>query len=159
MGEMRMGDLARSTGMSEPNASIQLRALNARGLIKATRRALYVYYSAEPNAEVEYAVALLAVLRESYECMDPFSFIIRQATAYTHPRRIHIVATLEKGCMKSGQLSSETGISQQALGRHIAKLRARGIVERIDGRYGLMPQEHPLGAFLLAAASGKSIVD
>ncbi len=153
-GEMSMGRLAQSVGLSDPSASVHLRALNSRGLIKAERRNLYVFYSAEANAEVEYAAELLEALRECHASAISYSQVMRFATAFTHPRRIDIVRALAKGEMQEIALSQKTQISPQSLYRHVKKLLDRGFVTKVGDVVGLKAQDTPMGKVLLDAALG-----
>jgi len=130
-----VADLACLTGISEQNASNQLRALNARGLITPRRIGLQVFYHPEPNTEVEHAQTLLLALRDCCEKNMPFATIIRQATAFTHARRILIIKALTDGPASFGDLYEKTGIPSPSLAHHLKKLEARRFVRRGCGKY------------------------
>lgn len=151
-GESSMGQLAKSVGMGEPSASMHLRALNSRGLIKAERRKLYVFYSVEANTEVEHASDLLEALRICHANGASYSQVVRNTTAFTHPRRISIVRVLSAGGMSTADLSMKTQISPQSLSRHLKKLVLREFVEKKGDLVCLKKQSHPLSKALLRAA-------
>lgn len=128
-------DLACLTGMSEQNASNQLRALNARGLITPRRIGLRVLYCPEPNTGVEHTQTLLNALRDCCEQNMPFTAIIRQATAFTHERRILIIKALADGPASFADLHEQTNIPSPSLSHHLRKLEARHFVRRKCGKY------------------------
>lgn len=130
-----VADLACLTGISEQNASNQLRALNARGLITPRRLGLRVLYCPEPNTEVEHAQTLLNALRDCCEKKMPHPVIIRQATAFTHARRILIIKALTNGSLSFADLHEQTGIPSPSLAHHLQKLEARRFVRRGNGTY------------------------
>ncbi len=151
-GEMSMTRLAQSVDLSAPSASKHLRALNSRGLIKAERRGLYLFYSAEANAGVDYASELLEALHECYLNAVSYSQIIRWATAFTHPRRIAIVRALNGTGMPTAALSIKTHISPESLFRHVKKLEKRGFVKKTGEIVCLVGHDMPFGQALLNAA-------
>lgn len=151
-GELCVGQLAVRTGMSRPNASNQLRALNARGLIIPRREKMKVIYRPEANRGIDFAPGLLEALRVCSQRSIPFGALVRQATAFTHERRIEIVRTLNGKRLPFGGLRTATGISPAALSRHLEKLEARRFVRRGDGLYRLGRPGNPLGSELLRIA-------
>ena len=151
-GEMSMTRLAESVGLSASSASKHLRALNSRGLIKAERRGLYLFYSAEANAGVDHAAELLEALRTCYSNAVSHSQIIRLATAFTHPRRIAIARALNGEGMPEAVLSVKTHISPESLFRHIKKLEKRGFIKKVGEIVYLVGHEMPFGQVLLDEA-------
>lgn len=147
-----VADLARQTGISEQNASNQLRALNARGLITPRRVGSLVFYCPEPNTEVEHARTLLDALRDCCEKKMPFTTIIRQATAFTHARRILIMKALAAGPASFGDLQKQTGIPGASLTHHLKKLEARSFVRRGCGTYYQKTPGNPFGRILKKTA-------
>ncbi len=150
--ESSMGRLAEACGLGGSSACMHLRALNARGLIRAERRRTHVFYRPVANPEVAHAVALLGALRRSHADGDSAAKVIRAATAFTHPRRIEVVRSLGEGAKDFSTLAVETGISVPALARHVAKLAKRDILKRTAEGFALLPQSDPLCACLLRAA-------
>jgi DNA-binding transcriptional ArsR family regulator len=134
-GEQCVFELAEKTVMSESQASIHLRALNARGLILQRRRKMRVLYRAEANHEVESASSLLDALHTCYHQKIPIPSLIRQATAFTHPRRIEIIQCIPPSGTTKDWLSEKTKISLSALSRHLKKLKLRGFVTGAHNEY------------------------
>ncbi|MFC1461386.1 ArsR family transcriptional regulator [Verrucomicrobiota bacterium] len=111
-----------------------LRALNARGLLAARRQGKYVYYRPSADESVLGAVLLLGALRKTFSTeKNPVELIFRQATAFTHPRRLDIIRALQNEPLDSKHLRAATGMSRAALRRHLRKLESRGFV-MLDGR-------------------------
>lgn len=152
--ELYVQQAAERTGMSIPNASNQLRALSARGLISSRRKKMKVLYRAEANFSLEAAPVLLDALRICYEKNASFKTMIHQATAFTHERRIEIIQVLTGKALTFHQLAEGTGMSAAALSRHLEKLESRGFVKYRDGVYRRTTPGNPLGRALLKLACG-----
>ncbi len=150
--ELYVEQMAEWTGMSIPNASNQLRALSARGLISPRREKMLVLYRAEANESLEAAPALLEALRVCHEKSVSFKTLIRQATAFTHERRIEIVRELKGKELVFQKLLEATGMSSSALSRHLKKLEARGFVKYREGLYRTAYPGNVLGRTLLKLA-------
>lgn len=150
--ESMVSALAEKTGISVSLASIQLRALNARGLVSARPFKRWVFYSATPNLAVEHAGAIGNAIRERCTAGAENESLIKMATAFTHPRRIVIVRCLVKEQKTFSELLALTNISAVALYRHVGKLTDRHMVEQEDGRCRLARPGNPLGQTLLAIA-------
>lgn len=150
--ELCVNQLAQRAGATRPNASNQLRALSARGLITSRREKKNVIYRMEANNGVAFAPRLLEALKKCHEQSTPFKTIIQQATAFTHERRIEIVRTLNGKKLSFGELRDTTGISPAALSRHLEKLEARRFIKRTDGIYRLTWPGNPLGRILIDIA-------
>jgi DNA-binding transcriptional ArsR family regulator len=126
-----VAEVAASLGIGRPAASQYLRALNARGLLRADRAGRSVRYRLGADPAVAPARVLLDAVRHALERgRQPERTLFRLATAFTHLRRIHIYRALAAGPLDAGELAGVTGVSRQALQRHLAKLRNRGFVER-----------------------------
>jgi DNA-binding HxlR family transcriptional regulator len=147
-----VADLAKLVGISPNNASLQLRTLNARGLIVPRRENLRIYYRPEANQEVVHAEEILEALRRCAQTGVSFKTVIRQATALTHLRRIIIVRALDGRKLSTNELKDVTGISTAALTKHLLKLEARGFVKNVYGTYRLHHPGNILGRTLLKAA-------
>ncbi len=148
-GELCVGQLAERTGISRPNASNQLRALGARGLLASRRKKNKVFYRPEANRAIAFAPGLLAVLETCYERSVPFKTVVRQATAFTHERRIEIVRALDGKPLCFDELRDATGISPAALLRHLEKLEARRFVKTTGEKCRIGRPGNPLGRELL----------
>ncbi len=151
-GDLCVSQLEQLTGMSRPNTSNQLRALNARGLIASRREKTKVIYRIEANIGISFAPSLLEALRTCCDQSMSFKTVTRQATAFTHERRIEIVRALNGKRMAFGGLQVVTGISPTALARHLKKLKGRGFIKSADGLYRLIRPTNPLGRELLLIA-------
>jgi len=141
-----------SAAITKHNASTQLRALNARGLLIATRRKQKLFYQPEANENVAHAEELLQALRRCYEKSVPLKQIIRQATAFTHARRIEIAQELSGSRKTFTDLLQATGMKPPSLSRHLEKLKARGFVEKVDKMYKLRSPRYDFGRTLLRIA-------
>jgi len=111
-----------------------------------------VLYRAEANSGIDFAPSLLEALRKCYKQSMPFKTVARQATAFTHGRRIEVVLALNGGKLSFGALWDATGMSLSALSRHLEKLEARGFVKRTGKAYRLAHPGNPLGRALLKIA-------
>jgi DNA-binding transcriptional ArsR family regulator len=149
--------LADKTGLSEGVASSYLRTINSRGLIQAKPNGRYVFYSATPNPNVEHSAELLEALDRAFTDKMDNEAIIHVLTAFTHERRLEIIATMEEKRMSLIELTVSTGISGAALLRHLKKLRDRGIVKVSDRIYRLTTPEHAFARTLLLVAQGKVV--
>jgi DNA-binding MarR family transcriptional regulator len=146
--------MARMTYTSPHNATTQLRALNARGLIVFRREKMRVIYRAEANQSVDYAPELLATLKTCYEQSMSFETVIRMATAFTHERRIEIIRALYLAKQSSCELLDSTSMNASPLARHLEKLEDRGFVSRVKGAYRIATPGNPLGRTLLKIVRG-----
>jgi len=153
-GELSVNSARFLTGISQPSASAQLRALGERGLIISRRENMRVIYRAEANSALAFAPELLEMLRNCFEQAVPFKTIIRQATAFTHERRIEIVRALNGKLLSFAELLEVTGMSSTALSRHLNKLERRSFVKRTKGSYCLVTPGNVLGRTLMKCALG-----
>ncbi len=121
-----------------PVTSQYLRALEARGFLRARRVANRVYYSFcadDAGGPVQPLLApLRAALQSDSRCIE---MLFKRATAFTHPRRIEIFRDLKQSRRTMGELNARTRISRFALGRHVGKLEARGFVVAGAGDYAV----------------------
>ncbi len=148
-----VSEVARRLCVTPAAATQYLRALNARGLLAARRQGKCVYYRPSADESVLGAVLLLQALRETFAGKkDPVEAIFRQATAFTHPRRIDIIRALQNESLDGRHLRAATGMSKSALKRHRRKLVSRGFV-MFDGRkYCCTTPRHRLAKVLLRLA-------
>jgi len=132
--------------LSLPVASRYLRELNARGLIRARRSGRLVFYAAEADRSVRGSVPLLRALVWTFKtAREPIETIFRQATAFTHPRRVTIALALRSSGRTMLSLRETTLLSRRVLERHLRKLERRGFVERDGGKYWLASRRDLLG--------------
>ncbi len=149
--ELCVSEMAKLTGISAHNASTQLRALNARGLITPRRQDQRVIYRAEANENLDAASALLDAVRDAFAKKTPGKAIFHSCTAFTHERRIELVRLLADGPQTFGDLMEKTGMSSAALWNHLDKLSDRGFVKERDHLYRLRRVKDPLRRTLLQA--------
>ena len=137
-----VSEVAKHMGVSRPVASQYLRALNARGLLAARREGRWVLYRPHPDSSIREARPLLAALQRTFPAQgDPVDTIFRLVTAFTHPRRQDIYRSLHDRELTFGELRTQTGISVDALRRHLAKLQDRGFVRsRADVYEAIVPE-------------------
>lgn len=147
-----VSDLAGEVGISCHNASTQLRTLSARGLITPQRTKLKVFYFPEVNEDVEHAEVLLSALHQCAKDEVPLESVIRQATAFTHLRRIFLVQVLDESPRSFVALQERTGISASALSKHLNKLESRHFIKRVRGEYQLCQPKNSFGRVLLKVA-------
>ena len=147
--ELTVTELRFLVGISQPNASNQLRSLSECGLIISRRNEMSVIYRAEANEVIKFAEELLKALHRFYARSEPFAEIIHQATAFTHQRRIEIARVLHKNPLGFQALLDKTGMSAPALSRHLNKLERRGFVKRTGKRISLGRPGNALGRTLM----------
>ncbi len=150
--ELCVKDLAESIEMGAAQASLQLRALNARGLIQSRREKARVLYSPEANGSVDFAPELLEGLSKCHDRNMALKAVIRQATAFTHQRRIELVRVLNGGGMGWDELLRTTGMSPSSLYLHLGKLMDRGFVSTCVNKYKQTRPNNRFGKLLLRIA-------
>jgi DNA-binding transcriptional ArsR family regulator len=144
-----VSEVAAACRLRLPAASQYLRALNARGLLAASRSGPTVRYRVEPDPLVPIARPLTDVLRSAIAGTgSDLRAVFRTLTAFTHPRRLSLVSELQKGPATRPQLASRCGMSQEAAGRHLRKLRDRRFVQCCGGRYAAKRPRTRLGRVL-----------
>jgi len=152
--EQKVSSITQRLGISLSLASQSLRALNARGLLRARRIGKFVYYSPCANRSIPGNDRLLKAILDAFaNDKNPENIIFHHATAFTHPRRIIIVKALRKHPMKLNEIAFKTNIPLRALNRHLRKLAARGFLKRTDQRrYICRTPRREFARFLLRLA-------
>jgi DNA-binding transcriptional ArsR family regulator len=154
--EKTVSALAAEVGISTMLASRYLRSLGARGLLAARRQSRWVYYRPAADPSVYGSTELLRALRKTLRGgRGPIDSAFRQATAFTHPRRIAIARALAAGALATTTLARRTGISRIALRRHLAKLSRRGLVKEQNGTWQLVRPRGSLATVLVRLACGQ----
>jgi len=110
-------------------ASLFLRALQARGLICAQRQSRWVRYAPSPDPLVAGSSSMLKALRRALvDEKRPESDVRHTLTGFTHPRRLVILCHLQMDRPVTVEaLAAGTRISLAALLRHLKKLAARNL--------------------------------
>lgn len=147
-----VGEIAARTGVSVCHASGYLRALQARGLLRASRESRWVRYAAVPDPLVEGTRPLLSALRQVLLAeRQKEAAIIRTLTAFTHPRRLAVLCLLSaRGPRYAEDIAAITRMSLSALSRHMNKLRLRGFALCDGGKWSLARPRDTLAKSLLA---------
>ncbi|MBM4153745.1 MAG: ArsR family transcriptional regulator [Lentisphaerae bacterium] len=137
--------------LSMPRASQELRRLNSRGLLAATRRGPEVWYRLQPDPEVPDAAAITEAIRAALRRKEPAvdAEFARIAFGYTYPRRLQIVRRLLDRPMGPASLARATGIPLRSLKRHLRILADRRLVRAVDGLYHVVSHPHPLQKVIL----------
>ena len=149
---LSVSDCAKRCGLPRVSASLALRQLQARGLIRAERSGRWVRYSPIPDPLVAHASAINAAMRIALRPKNAhLPSIAKCTTAFTHERRIRIVHTLMSGPRTMDALSAACRISAPALIRHVDKLTRRAVLQREADLVSLIPPTTPLAAALLSA--------
>ena len=138
---LSVGEAATKAGIPENQTSINLRALQARGLLTARRDGRLIRYYPEPDPLVRYAAAVLAAVRRELTRGDRLDTEILKRTlrAFTHSRRLTILKCLMNQKVLTGEvIVSKARISQPAVSRHLETLCRAGLVSATkDGAWRL----------------------
>lgn len=139
-GPAHVTKVAAATQLPQPQATGNLRLLQSRGLLRATRRSRWVEYAAMPDPLVEHAAGMLEAMTQAIRRKDSAAEIMRALTAFTHPRRLRIVMALADAPLLFDQLVLRCSISRPALYRHLRKLERRGLLAAVGeaDRYRLV---------------------
>ncbi len=144
--------IAASVQISPSTASTQLKWLCWDGFISVHRSGQTVFYDANIPPAPFWISELQRALIKSLEQKVSLKDLCRQATGFTHQRRIELTALLSVSPLTLPQLEKCTVMSRTALLRHVRKLRTRGYVVLSNETYRL---GRPSG--LLAKALLKTI--
>lgn len=136
-------DLAAAGAISETRASQELRRLQSRGLIQQVRSGRWTRYRPVTDPKVASAKPLLAAAKESL-AKWPAEETVRVAKAFAHERRLKMVRLLQAGPRSGEELRLLGALSKPALFRHLAVLRAGGVVKRTADGWALASNPHPL---------------
>jgi DNA-binding transcriptional ArsR family regulator len=152
--DQTVSGLAERLGWPIPVTSQYLRALNARGLLRARRPSRWVQYAPGADKAIPQAAALVAALRQCFRHHpDSIPRLYQLATAFTHPRRGEIYRALRARPRTLQELRVHTGIPERALCRHLLKLLSRGFVAKAEDAYHAVTPIHPFAAALARLAA------
>lgn len=146
-----VGTIAALVKLPPDQTSLCLRALQARGLLHASRDGRWVRYFPWPDPLVPTAAATLtavthAVTKENLE----EKHLIQCLTAFTHPRRLLILRCLQQtGPLSFSALMRRSHISSPALVRHLQKLQVRRLIQENQDGWVLVPEPGPLAESFL----------
>jgi DNA-binding transcriptional ArsR family regulator len=147
-----VSELALIMRISMPTATVYLRALAARGLLRAERDGPRVRYRVMADPTIPEAGALVSALTEDLRTQRDVVHVYRLATAFTHPRRQTVYETLRQADCTLSELGRRTRIPARSLARHLAKLSDRGFVVEASGTYRAVVPPGRLAAVLADAA-------
>ncbi|MBI2190542.1 MAG: ArsR family transcriptional regulator [Planctomycetes bacterium] len=151
--EATVSEIASAMKVRGDLASRYLRALNARGLLKARSAGRFVYYRLGADESIPSTRPLLESLKRSLTNRRiRIQTIFCLLTAFTHPRRLRILSALQDRPCTIGQLKTQTGIPEESLRRHLMKLVRRDFVIHARHTYQCRRPETPLARTLLMLA-------
>lgn len=124
-GAASVASIGNGCGLSRVCATVSLRALQARGLLRAARVSRWVIYYPEADHLVQHAPELLAAVMAAFQRKMAPAALRKQATAFTHERRIRTISPLPpaaNGCRpargaaprRSTRARPETGRGRRA---------------------------------------------
>ena len=147
-----VSELADHLNISMPRASQELRRLQSRGLIQAIRSGMTVQYHPTPDPLVSTASPILQAMKDTF-LLFPASedeTAIRIAIGFSHIRRLVLLRLLQIGPMDAQTLENLSGMSRDALNRHLHTLQKAQLVHR-EGKLIQIAdtQSHPLAQALL----------
>jgi DNA-binding IclR family transcriptional regulator len=124
-----VSEIAAKAKIPENQASINLRALQARGLITAVRKSRWTHYLPEADPLVEHARDTLEAIRCALAKRNSTTDTLITLRAFTHSRRLAILIVLQRQATATAeQLRAATDISLPAVWRHLATLCESGLV-------------------------------
>lgn len=137
---LSVGEIAAEAGLPENQTSINLRALQARGLLVARRDGRWIRYFAEPDPLVKHSAVVLAAMRFELKNGSGTKRLIETLRAFTHSRRLTILRCLARQSGSTCEtIVSRTHISRPAVCRHLGTLcRAGFVFASKDGVWRLM---------------------
>lgn len=146
-----VSDLAEALGLSRSRASQELRRLQSRGIVQASRDGVWLRYRPVPDPLVSSAKPILTAMEAVFarfpEAEDERT--VRVATAFSHARRLAIVRELRQGARTAAELQQVPGMSEMAVYRHLGLLQEGDVVRRHGKTWRLEPWGHPLTLCLM----------
>ena len=130
-----VSSIATKFRLSLPQASVYLRALEARGFLVSERQGPWVTYRVS-GADGPVAPLVTALAGSAKRNADFVDRTFKLATAFTHPRRIDVFQCLGSHPQAAAELRVATEIPGPALFRQLQKLKKRGFVVYRRGRPG-----------------------
>lgn len=89
----------------------------------------------EADPQVAASKLLMKALRVCYIKKMSIQAVFKQATAFTHSRRIEIMQAMPESGISLEELSKKTHIPESSLNRHMNKLVARGFIQGDNKHY------------------------
>ena len=143
--------LANATDIKLSRASQELRRLQSRGLIQAERNRNTVKYFPVSDPLVPTAKPLLDSMKSAFMHPHPATdaLAIGIATALSHPRRIAILAELQKGPRHINEMKTAVHIPAVSLHRHLRLLQRLDLARHARRTWCFIPNRHPLTQCLM----------
>lgn len=132
---LSVGEVAEAAAIPENQTSVNLRALQSRGLLTARRDGRFIRYFSEADPLVEHAAIVLVAVRRELVGRGRLRLerLTRTLRAFSHSRRLTILRCLllerEATCE---EIVAATRISQPAVSRHLVTLRLSGLIMALD---------------------------
>ena len=146
-----VSELADHLKISMPRASQELRRLQSRGLIQARRSGMTVQYHPTPDPLVSTAAPLVHAMKDTFRLFPApeDEVAIRIAIGFSHIRRLVLLRLLQIGPMDIQTLENLSGMSRDALNRHLRILQTANLVRR-EGKFIQIDNSnsHPLARTL-----------
>ncbi len=150
---VRVTDAAELLGASLSATSQCLRALNARGLLRAQRKGRDVVYQVGHDPALPQSRVLLDALQsELGRSRRSLENAFDALTGFTHPRRIALVQAVARGLVRPHEIRTATRVSTRAAARHLDKLVRRGYLARRGHTYRIARPASRLARSLLVLA-------
>jgi len=152
-GEQTVSDIAANARIRLALASLYLRALNARGVLRARTSGRRTFYRIQANKSVPHAQPLVSALLASFQSSArPVDELFRDLTACSHLRRLFLLQALKQP-LSLEEMRSRTGIPFSSLQRHLHKLLRRGYVTQEGKLYLRARPRTPMAKCLLTLAT------
>jgi len=153
-----VGEIAAAVKLPQDQASLCLRALQARGLLHASRDGRWVRYFPWPDPLVPTAAdVLVAMTRALTEKKLQDKRVLQCLTAFTHPRRLAILGSLlQRRVLSFPALVQRCHISSPALSRHLKKLVTRRLVQETPEGWTLVSERDSLSESFLKVIAKNS---
>ena len=146
-----VSELGRVVGLREPATSQELRRIQSRGLLQATRRGRYLIYQMAADPQVVSAAPILKAIRESLATLPPERDIemVNIGNALAHERRIRLIRQLLQQPLPLGELLMNSRIPIRPFYLHLQTLQAGGFIVILERQVQLITPPHPLAKALI----------
>ncbi len=145
-----IAELAANLGISRPYASQEMRRIQSRGFLQATRRGASLVYWFRPDPQVATAAPLLKAVRTALDQLAPAkdAQIAAIAAGLAHERRIAMARALMHSAGPPRQLRIALPMAPRSFQLHLRTLGAGGFVRSTRCGLRFQTPAHPLGRAL-----------
>lgn len=146
-----VSELGRLVGLRESATSQELRRIQSRGLLQATRRGRYLIYQMAADPQVTSAAPILKAIRESLATLPPERDIeiVSIGNALAHERRIRLARQLLQQPQPLDELQWNSRIPSRPFYLHLQTLQAGGFIVTREHQVQLITPPHPLAKALM----------